>query len=98
MKVLTSLLNIISKGNSRTVLMKKNILGSFIIRGWNCIVQLLLVPVTLNCLTQYEYGIWLTINGILLWMDSFDVGLGNGLRNQLTKAIAAKDYTRGRIS
>ena len=97
MKVLTSLLNIISKGNSRTVLMKKNILGSFIIRGWNCIVQLLLVPVTLNCLTQYEYGIWLTINGILLWMDSFDVGLGNGLRNQLTKAIAAKDYTRGRI-
>ena len=46
------------------------------------------MPITLNCLTQYEYGIWLTINSVLVWIDSFDIGLGNGLRNQLTKSIA----------
>ena len=76
------------KGDQRTVLLLKNIIGSFVIKGWNCVVQLLLVPITLNCLTQYEYGIWLTINSILIWIDSFDIGLGNGLRNQLTQSLA----------
>jgi hypothetical protein len=44
------------QGNERTVLLKKNILGSFFIKGWTCLVQLILVPVTLGCLNQYEYG------------------------------------------
>jgi len=81
----------ILKGNQRTILLKKNIIGSFIIKMWTCIVQLLLVPVTLGCLNQYEYGIWLTINSILLWIDSFDIGLGNGLRNRLAMSIATGD-------
>lgn len=91
-----SFCNIIKQGDSRTILMKKNILGSFVAKVWNCIVQLLLVPVTLNCLTQYEYGIWLTLNSIFVWIDSFDIGLGNGLRNQLTKAIATNNWALGR--
>ena len=84
------------KGDQRTVLLLKNIIGSFVIKGWNCVVQLLLVPITLNCLTQYEYGIWLTINSILIWIDSFDIGLGNGLRNQLTQSLAVGDKEKGR--
>lgn len=67
---------------------------------WTCIVQLLLVPLTLGCLNQYEYGIWLTINSILLWIDSFDIGLGNGLRNRLAESIAAnnKELCRQQVS
>lgn len=84
------------KGDQRTVLLKKNIIGSFIIKGWTCLVQLILVPVTLDCLNQYEYGIWLTINSLLIWIDSFDIGLGNGLRNKLTESIANNDYDKGR--
>ena len=96
MNVLGDIRNILHSNNQRTALLKKNILGSFVIKGWNCVVQLLLVPITLNCLTQYEYGIWLTINSVLVWIDSFDIGLGNGLRNQLTKSIAELDMERGR--
>lgn len=90
----------IFRGNQRTVLLKKNIIGSFIIKMWTCIVQLLLVPLTLGCLNQYEYGIWLTINSILLWIDSFDIGLGNGLRNRLAESIAAnnKELCRQQVS
>lgn len=79
------------QGDKRTVLVKKNIVGSFVIKGWSCIVQLLLVPITLNCLNQYEYGIWLTISSVLLWIDQFDIGLGNGLRNKLAEALAKGD-------
>ncbi len=77
--------------------MKKNIIGSFLVKGWSGVVQLLLVPVTLACLNAYEYGIWLTINALLLWVDQFDIGLGNGLRNSLAEALAHNDKERGRV-
>ena len=96
MNIVASLLRLFQSSDKRTELLKKNILWSVMIKGWTCIVQLLLVPVTLNCLTQYEYGIWLTINSVLVWIDSFDIGLGNGLRNQLTKSMAVFDMQRGR--
>lgn len=83
------------QGNERTVLLKKNILGSFFIKGWTCLVQLILVPVTLDCLNLYEYGIWLTISSLLIWIDSFDIGLGNGLRNLLAESIAKNDLKKG---
>ncbi len=83
-------------GDDRTTLMLKNIAGSFFIKGWNCIVQFLLVPITLNCLTQYEYGVWLTVNSILIWIDQFDIGLGNGLRNKLAEALAKDERERAK--
>lgn len=81
----------IFKGDRRTALVKKNIAGSLVIKGWSCIIQFLIVPLSLNCLSNYEYGIWLTINAILIGIDSIDVGLGNGLRNKLAEAMANND-------
>lgn len=82
--------------DKRTALVGKNILATLLIKGWGGLVQLLLVPVTLNCLTQYEYGIWLTVSSMLLWIDSMDIGLGNGLRNRLAEALAVEDYSRAK--
>lgn len=77
--------------DSRTLKAQKNILGSIVIKGVDSLVYLLLVPVTLGYLNQYEYGIWLTLNSILMWVNSFDIGLGNGLRNRLAEAMAVGD-------
>lgn len=85
-----------NSGDSRTRLLKRNIAGSLVIKVWSCAVQFLLVPVTLGCLNQYEYGIWLTINSLLVWIDQFDVGLGNGLRNRLAESLARNDRDRAR--
>ena len=82
----------VDTGNIRSKKIKKNICFSFIFKGSDAVVQLLLVPVTLGYLNQYEYGIWLTLNSILLWINSFDIGLGNGLRNKLAEAVAKKDW------
>ncbi|MDE7189740.1 MAG: hypothetical protein K2N96_06305, partial [Muribaculaceae bacterium] len=76
------------KGEERTVKAKKNILASILIKGIDAVVYLLLVPVTLGYLNPYEYGIWLTLNSMLMWINSFDIGLGNGMRNKLAEAIA----------
>lgn len=81
----------LSSGNERSAKVKKNILASFFIKGWNVLVQLLMVPLTLHCLGAYENGVWLTISSLLLWIDNLDVGLGNGLRNKLAASLAVGD-------
>jgi len=83
-------------GDKRSVLVKKNIVGSLVIKGWSCIIQFLIVPLSLSCLTQYEYGLWLTINALFVGIDSIDVGLGNGLRNKLAEAMARNDREAAR--
>lgn len=85
------------KGQERTVKAKKNIVASIFLKGIDSIVYLLLVPVTLGYLNQYEYGIWLTLNSILMWINSFDIGLGNGMRNRLAEAMAKDNRELGRI-
>lgn len=86
-----NILNILQNTDSRTALVNKNILGTFLIKGWSVLIQLCLVPLTLHCLNQYEYGLWLTINSILVWIDTMDMGLSNGLRNRLAEAFAVGD-------
>lgn len=82
--------------DERTALMRKNILLSFLIKGWSGIVTLLLVPVTLHCLGDYKNGLWLTISSMLIWIDNLDIGLGNGLRNQLATHLAHGDNQKAR--
>ena len=80
----------------RSSLLQKNILASFLIKGWSALIVLLLVPATLHCLGEYKNGIWLTISSMLLWIDNMDIGLGNGLRNKIAEYMAHDDYKRTR--
>jgi len=76
------------EGNQRSAKAKKNILGSIFLKGCSILISFVLVPLTLGYLNPFEYGIWLTLSSILMWINYFDVGLGNGLRNKLTEALA----------
>lgn len=38
----------------------------------------------------------MTITSVLFWINTFDIGLGNGMRNYLTGAISRKDFNLGR--
>ena len=78
---MNKLLSLISKGDARSVKAKRNIVYSFAFKAVDAIVYFLIVPATLGYLDKYSYGIWLTLNSILMWINTFDVGLGNGMRN-----------------
>ena len=86
--------------HERSSLLQKNILASFLIKGWSALIVLLMVPATLNCLGEYKNGIWLTISSMLLWIDNMDIGLGNGLRNKVAEYMAhgERERTRSLIS
>ena len=91
-----SFFNNFFKGNQRTVKAKINIAYSFIIKGLSILVSLALVPLVLDYIDDERYGIWLTISSIITWFAFFDIGLGNGMRNKLSEAIAKNDFELAR--
>jgi len=95
-KILNKIHFFINIGNERSVKAKKNIILSFIFKGINILIQLMMVPLLLNYLDKQEYGIWLVISSIVMWFAFFDVGLGNGLRNKLTEALAKKNIKQAK--
>lgn len=89
--MLKKIANLSLGDNPRSIKANKNILVSGAFKAADTLIYLLLVPLTLGYLNAYEYGVWLTLNSILGWINSFDIGLGNGLRNKLAEAIARND-------
>lgn len=89
--------SIVNKGHHRSVKAKKNILASFIIRGCNIAISLILVPLTIHYVNPTQYGIWLTLSSIIGWFGFFDIGFGNGLRNKFAEAIAKGEHELARI-
>lgn len=76
-------------GHQRSVLIKKNILASFFLKGISVLTSLVLVPLTIDYLNPTKYGIWLTLTSVIGWFVFFDIGLGNGMRNKFAEAKAA---------
>lgn len=87
----------LTRGDERSLKAKWNVIGALLIRGFSILISLILVPLTLGYLNSYEYGVWLTLSSILLWINYFDIGLGNGLRNKLAESIALGDKALGQI-
>lgn len=81
--------------NSRNRILTTNILFSAILKIISLATSLLIVPITINYLNNEVYGVWMTITSIIFWINTFDIGLGNGMRNYLTKAISENDFTLG---
>jgi O-antigen/teichoic acid export membrane protein len=71
------------------------ILGLFI-KGGGMVISLLLVPLTIDYLSITTYGTWLTISSIVTMLTFLDIGIGNGLRNKFSEAIANQDITLAR--
>lgn len=97
MKSIADLKLLLKNKDIRTKNAIKNIIFSVFLKGGSIIISFLLVSTTINYLNAKEFGVWLTLSSLLVWINYFDVGLGNGLRNKLTEAISNTDYTLGRI-
>jgi O-antigen/teichoic acid export membrane protein len=54
-------------------------------------VGFLLIPLTIHYVNTAQYGIWLTISALVSWINNFDIGLSNGLRNKTAHALAMNE-------
>jgi O-antigen/teichoic acid export membrane protein len=82
--------------NNRSAKATRNIIYSFLIKGYSIVIQFALVPLTLHYLDKFHYGIWLTLASLLNWFNFFDIGIGHGLRNKLAEALANDDLELGK--
>jgi O-antigen/teichoic acid export membrane protein len=86
-----------SEGHQRTIKAKKNIISSVGVKSISVLVNLMLIPLTINYVNPTQYGIWLTLSSVVAWFSFFDIGFGHGLRNRFAEANAIGNVTKARI-
>ncbi len=82
----------LSVDNPLSVKIKKNIVGLFLFKGYTMMIQLLMIPLTLDILGDYKYGVWITLFNLLSMLQILDIGIGNGLKNMLTRCIVNNNF------
>jgi O-antigen/teichoic acid export membrane protein len=75
----------------------KQFSGTTVIKGLSIVISIIYVPLVLGFLDQEKYGIWVTLTTIVNWIKVLDIGMGGGMRNKLSEAIALKHHQKGRI-
>ncbi|MGZ3882634.1 MAG: lipopolysaccharide biosynthesis protein [Bacteroidia bacterium] len=96
MEKIKQLVHSFFQGHARSVNTKKQILYSLLLKGISVVIGLAFVPLILNYLDAERYGIWLTLSSIIGWVSFFDLGLGNGLRNRFSEAVANGNHELAR--
>lgn len=72
----------------------RNNYWNIVIRVLGILLGLALVRVNISYLGASLYGLWITVASISQWANFGDLGVSNGLRNELSKAVANRDYER----
>lgn len=67
--------------------LKRSIILNTLCKPLSMIVSFLYTPLLLNYLGNESFGIWTTMFSVINWINYFDVGIGNGLRNILSQYI-----------
>lgn len=76
---------------NRNKIQNKNIFLGISFKGIGIFLNFLLVPILILFLGKIEYGVWITIFSMVNWIFTFDLGIGQGLRNKLTEALSVND-------
>lgn len=88
--------NILRIQSFRTQQLSKNIIYIAFFKFGSIASNFLLIPITINYVSPPVYGIWMTLYSIISWLSIFDIGLGNGLRNNLTRCLVERNYKNAR--
>lgn len=70
---------------------------SFFFQGCAILITFIMVPLNLHYLGETKFGIWVTLFSFMSWISFFDLGLGNGMKNKVTEALARHDAIKARI-
>ena len=85
-----------TKGNERSVMVKRNIAVSLVMKCISILISLQVVPLTIGYVNSTKYGIWLTLSSIIAWLSYFDLGFAHGFRNRFAEARAKNNMKLAR--
>lgn len=67
----------------------RNVIGAFVVKGGALFVTMYTLPAYIKFFHNDEVlGLWFVILSLLQWILNFDLGIGNGMRNYLSEALA----------
>ncbi|MFR3818955.1 MAG: lipopolysaccharide biosynthesis protein [Fusobacterium varium] len=81
---------------NRFDILKKQVSFGMIYKILSMCLSYISIPLFLKYLGQQDYGLWMTIFSIVSWIYTFDLGIGNGLKNKLTESLTKKNYNEAR--
>jgi O-antigen/teichoic acid export membrane protein len=65
---------------------------SFLSKGVSAAAGLIAIPLTLAYLGKEQYGLWVALGSLLMWMALGDFGMARGLQNHLAEAYGQDDH------
>jgi O-antigen/teichoic acid export membrane protein len=78
-----------SSMSNNTKVVAKNTLYAFTIKGFALAISFFSVSLFIKYFNNNEVlGVWYTSLSVLTWFLTFDLGIGNGIRNHLVKALS----------
>ena len=81
--------------SSRDKALFKNISGAFVFKGLGMLLSFFSMPIYMDFFeNRLVLGVWFTILSTSNWIFMFDIGIGNGLRNCLTRELVRGDKKR----
>lgn len=89
------MINVLSKikrleGTNKQILL--NTAGAFTVRGAGLVVSFFTMPAYMRYFEDQKIlGLWFTMLSVFSWILTFDLGIGNGLRNKLVKPLIEHD-------
>lgn len=72
--------------SSRNIKMNSRLLALY--KVISMVLSLVYAPIVLGYLGTGLYGIWATVLNVVSWVNYFDIGISNGLRNKLSASLA----------
>lgn len=78
--------------------LKRSMFLSTLCKPIGMILSFFYTPMLLSYLGDESYGIWSTILSVINWINYFDVGIGQGLRNTVARSIAIDDKDKSQKS
>lgn len=72
--------------------LKKQISHGTIYKIFGMSLSYFLIPLFIRYLGKRDYGLWMTIFSTISWVYTFDLGIGNGLKNKLTESLTKKNF------
>lgn len=71
------------KNEDRSKNIQANIVGSFFLKGISIILSLVVVPLTIDYISPYQYGVWITLSSVIGWLSFLILDLEMDLRINL---------------
>lgn len=77
---------------------QKSSLINMALKPISMILALVYTPLLLSYLGDEKYGLWSTVISVISWINYCDIGIGQGLRNLLSKELTQKQIEKAKKS